>query len=246
MILLISWIQILQLSQLLLHNSVGLCGQIELLNFDKELIDFIQLVVAPKIAWLAAASSAHCMFLEGLDLAVVIVLYFLEYIANSIPSLFLVKAIVSVCPLHELLNSTHLFGEDLVEPSQPLVKAVDLKHLLPLLATLVPDDKSNQEQQGDWLVLRLVDSNGVIHEHSTLRFRQRGVHLHKLESFLFEFGQFIFSLAILWQRVILLHVVDEGDFAHFDDLVIVSKDNFLNAESLDGLNAELSVILYQV
>lgn len=246
MVLLVSRIEILELSKLLLNNSVGLCWQVELLDLDKQLINFIQLVIAAEISWLSASASTHRVLLEGHDLAVVIVLYFLEYVPNGIPALLLVEAIVGIGALHELLDPTHLLSEDLVEPSQPLVKAINLEHLLPLLSTLVPDDESDQEQKSDWLVLGLVDPDGVVHQHSALRFGQRGVHLHQLQPLLFEIGELVLTLRILRQRVILLHVVDESDFAHLDDLIIVSKDDFLDAESLHGLDAELGVVLDQV
>lgn len=162
MIFLISGIKIFQLSKLLLNNPIGLCGQIELLDFDEELINFIQIIIASEISWLAS-SSTHGIFLERHDLIVVIVLYLFKDISNGISSLLLVKSVVSVRPLHELLNSVHFIGEYFVEPSQTLVEAINLQYLLSLFSALVSYDKCNQEQQSDWLVFSLVNADRVVH-----------------------------------------------------------------------------------
>ena len=146
MVLLISRIQILQLPELLLDDSVGLRGQVELLYFDKELVNFVQVVVGSEVTRLSASSRAKRLFLERSDLTIVIILYFLEYVANCISPLLLVQAVVRVRPLHQLLNPSHLLRQDLVQSRQPLVKAVNFEDLLSLLAVLVSNYESNQEQ----------------------------------------------------------------------------------------------------
>lgn len=243
MVLLVPRVEVLQFLDFLLHNFASFGRQVLLLELEKQLVNFVHIVTVVYIELVALGSLA--LFVRN-NLVIVVVLYFLENVPYGVSSLLLVQAVVGVGALHQLVDALHFLRQNLFESGKSLIEVVDLQHFLSLFSVFVPDHESNEEEQHHWLVARLVDLNGVVHQHPALGLREGRVHLHQFEAILFELVELFVSVGVFWQKLVLLQVIEEGDFANFDDLVVGRDDYLVDAESLHGLHAELGVVLHQV
>ena len=57
---------------------------------------------------------------------------------------------------------------------------------------------------------------------------------------------FDISVAIFRERFELGFIINNGDFANFDDLVFMCQNDLVDSKPLDGLNTKFSVILDQI
>jgi len=209
MILLIPRIQILQFLHFLLHNFVGLLRQIELLKLQKELIDFVHIIIIIHAKFVVALLALILFEWNDLIIIVIIVLNLFEDVPDGVSALLLVESIVRISPLHKLMHPLHLFHKYLLELLKPLFKAVDLEHLLSLFSIFVSDDKGNQEKKENWLVARLVNVNRMVHENAALRLGERGVHLNEFKTIFLELFQPFISRFTFWQLIILFLIVQK-------------------------------------
>ena len=125
MVLLVSWVQVLQLFDLLLNDFVCLSRQILLLKFQEQLVYFVHVVTVVDVELVWGTTLWYWRLLVRNNLIIIIILYLIENISNCIATLLLVQPIVRVSSLHQFMDSMHLVRQYLFKPSKALVKVVD-------------------------------------------------------------------------------------------------------------------------
>ena len=110
MVLLVSWVQVLQLFDLLLNDFVCLSRQILLLKFQEQLVYFVHVVTVVDVELVWGTTLWYWRLLVRNNLIIIIILYLIENISNCIATLLLVQPIVRVSSLHQFMDSMHLVG----------------------------------------------------------------------------------------------------------------------------------------